>query len=206
MNAMGQVRAMRFAVVMTIGLIAPWSHARSSEAQKATERNVELAVKAVQQPASPRFRSGADVVVVDVSVKARDGRFVPGLSAEEFLILDNKIPQNVAFFSTGEPVPLAVALLIDRSSSMAGPKLKAAKAAALTLVRTLRPHDLVEVMAFNERANRLLPLSADRAAAEEAIGDLSAEGGLDCLKRCLWACGISSVPRALGWPITITRW
>ena len=36
----------------------------------------------------PRFRSGVDVVALDVYVKDRDGRFVPELTAVDFLVLN----------------------------------------------------------------------------------------------------------------------
>ena len=48
----------------------------------------------------PRFRSGVDLVLVDVSVLDRDRRPVRGLSAGDFTILENGLPQKVATFDT----------------------------------------------------------------------------------------------------------
>lgn len=127
-------------------------------------------------PASPRFRSGVDLVALDVCVKGGDGRLIEGLSADDFLIVENNTPQRVTFFSPDERVPLAVALLIDQSQSMYGEKLDRAKLAAVAFIGTLRPADLVEVIAFSARASRLFPLASPENAAEQAIAGLRATG------------------------------
>lgn len=126
--------------------------------------------------ASPRFKSGVDLVALDVCVKGGDGRFIKGLTAGDFLIVENNVPQKIAFFSADERVPLAVALLVDSSSSMYGEKLDQAKLAAMAFIRTLRPADLVEVVAFSRRAVRLFPLAPPGSAAEAAISAVRASG------------------------------
>jgi len=125
---------------------------------------------------SPRFNAAANAVVVDVYVSARDGGPVPVLAAEDFLLLDGNQPQDVVFFSAEERLPLAVALVIDRSGSMARSKIEAAKEAALVFFDILRPGDLVEVIAFNERPVRLYPLGPDHAAARRSFAGLSGDG------------------------------
>lgn len=126
--------------------------------------------------AQPRFRSGVDVVALDVYVKDRDGRFVPELTAGDFLVLDANTPREIQFFTPGGRVPLAVVLMVDRSSSMRGQKMDRAKLAASAFIRTLAPDDLLEIVAFGDRTERPLFFSADRAAAEDAIAGLSPHG------------------------------
>ena len=125
---------------------------------------------------SSRFRSIAHAILVDVCVTARDGGFVPALTAGDFLVLDNDRPQDVMFFAGEEKLPLAVTLLIDRSGSMNGSKLEAAEAAARAFVDTLRPLDLVEVIAFNADASRLFPLGSEHAVARRSLSGLSGQG------------------------------
>jgi VWFA-related protein len=52
--------------------------------------------RATQQPV---FRTGADLVEVDVVVLDKDGHAVRGLTREDFTIADRKKPQNVVTFS-----------------------------------------------------------------------------------------------------------
>lgn len=122
------------------------------------------------------FKSGIDLVPLEVCVKDHEGRYLPALGPEDFLILEDGVPQRIQFFEADGLVPLAVALVIDRSSSMRGPKLDRAKAAAEAFMHELRSDDLVEIITFNERADRRYSLGADRAAARASIADVSAHG------------------------------
>jgi Ca-activated chloride channel family protein len=130
----------------------------------------------IRRASVPRFRSAVDLVGLDVCVKDRAGRFVPGLTARDFLIAEDNVLQRVAFFSSDDRSPLAVTLLIDRSASMTGTRLERATSAGLAFLQSLRSDDLVEVLAFNQRVDRPLPLSGDRIEAERALREITAEG------------------------------
>lgn len=61
---------------------------------------------------------------------------------------------------SGEKIPappLNVCLVLDRSTSMKGEKIDMVKAAAVQLIRNLRPHDIFSVVAFSDRAEVLIP-------------------------------------------------
>jgi hypothetical protein len=47
----------------------------------------------------PLFRTGVNLVTVDVSVLDKDRRPVRGLTADDFTILENGLPQPVAAFT-----------------------------------------------------------------------------------------------------------
>ena len=125
---------------------------------------------------SALFRSRTDLVAVDVSVESHTGEAVPPLTADQFLVFEDNVPQKVTIFSHEGRLPLAVALLVDHSQSMAGDRLERAKAAATRFLRALEPDDLVEILAFNGSSARLYPLGADHAAAEQSIDGISASG------------------------------
>lgn len=88
--------------------------------------------------------------------------------------------------------PLALFLLVDRSNSMGynsrhpavrdGEKLRYAKEAALAVVRQLKDHDLVGVIAFDSHAweiSALRPLRESRSELERLIPKLVENGGTD---------------------------
>ena len=111
----------------------------------------------------PQFKAGVDLVPLDVCVRDASGQFVPNLSAEDFLILENGTPQRVSFLLPSGAVPLNAVLLIDMSHSMYGPKLNRALEAARQFATWLEPGDRLEVVAFNHRTMRLHGFSDDPA-------------------------------------------
>jgi len=127
-------------------------------------------------PASTIFRSRTDLVALDVSIEHQMGHAVPVLTADEFLVLEDNIPQKLTVFAAEGRLPLAVALLMDQSQSMEGERLDRAKAAAAALLHILAPEDLVEILAFNDDTIRLYPLGSDHSAAERATAELFPSG------------------------------
>lgn len=165
MNAVGVVLA-----ALSLGV------AQASTAERQAHPSKGCDGSRILPPGSPdRFAGSVDVVALDVSVEA-DGAFVPGLGPEEFLILDANVPRPVSVFAAEPRTPLAVSLLIDRSRSMGGGRLEAAKTAAAAFLASLGQDDMAEVMAFNERVSRLAPLSADPTLDQGPIQELSADG------------------------------
>ena len=55
--------------------------------------------------------------------------------------------------------PLNVCLVLDRSTSMQGEKMDVVKAAAIQVLRNLRPQDILSVVTFSDRAEVVIPAS-----------------------------------------------
>ena len=76
----------------------------------------------------PAFRSGVDLVSVDVSV-THGLTPVKGLKAENFQLTDNGIPQDVQSVSLDNR-PISVMLVLDTSRSMGAADVKPTRLAA----------------------------------------------------------------------------
>ena len=65
------------------------------------------------------YRLSADVelVVLDVAVVDRKGRYVRGLTKENFVVFDEGRVQSIALFES-EDIPVAVGIIVDSSFSM----------------------------------------------------------------------------------------
>ena len=73
--------------------------------------------------------------------------------------------------------PLSVALVIDRSGSMAGRKLEVARECAAFLVRRLAPGDHLAVVTYDDAVQLIVPLGAlDREAALASIAGIATGG------------------------------
>ena len=80
-------------------------------------------------------------------------------------------------------VPLNICLALDVSTSMKGEKLEKAKETALHLIRKLRPQDIFSVVAFNDRAEVIIPASrqANPVKMENSIRRIETSGGTEML-------------------------
>ena len=133
-------------------------------------------IKAAETDRPQPFKSGVDLVTVDVCVRDAAGHFLPTLSADDFLILENGAAQEVRFIERGDALPLRVLLLIDGSSSMNGRKLGRAREAAAQFAARLSADDKMEIITFNEKASIALAFEDERARAAETLHHISASG------------------------------
>jgi Ca-activated chloride channel family protein len=113
------------------------------------------------------------LVEVYASVTDRAGEPVTGLSEADFTVMEDGQPQEITTFAAGE-FPLAVAVGVDRSFSMAGQKLATAKRATQSFLHLLRPADRSMVVAISNEADVIAPLSNDRASQVKAVAQLDA--------------------------------
>jgi Ca-activated chloride channel family protein len=123
---------------------------------------------AAQEGAVAQFSSQVQLVEVYATVTDAKGEPVTGLKHEDFEIYENNQIQEVATFAAGE-FPLTVALGIDRSWSMAGDKLRLAKQASQSFLRALKPDDRSMVVAINNDAEVVAPLTTDRFNQGRAV-------------------------------------
>ena len=100
-----------------------------------------LAMFSTPLQAQPVFRSGVDLVHLGVTVVAKDGQLVSGLTAEDFVIEEEGREQGVAYFSRGldsdlETMPFHLGVLFDTSGSMAR-DARFSQTAAIRFLRSL---------------------------------------------------------------------
>jgi Ca-activated chloride channel homolog len=80
---------------------------------------------------------------------------LPVITEVQILYLLVDIGANPAFLSERPPINLC--LVIDRSTSMAGPRINRVKAAASAIAEQLRPEDSIAVVAFSDYADVIVP-------------------------------------------------
>jgi len=122
----------------------------------------------------PSFRTGIDVVSLNVTVTDPDGRYVTDLSPEEFDVFEEGIRQEIKYFDRSN-LPIALSLLVDTSASMEE-KLSVAQEAAVGFARRTRPEDLAEVVDFDTRVTVVQEFTNKIGDLERAIRSTSVGG------------------------------
>ena len=125
--------------------------------------------------AGRQFTSGVNVVEVYATVTDKRGQPVNGLEREAFTVRENGEPQSISTFAAGA-FPLSVAIAIDRSFSMAGSRLDAAKSGARLFLGALQPADESMLIAIGSTTDVLAPLSGSRREPLERLNTLDAFG------------------------------
>jgi VWFA-related protein len=118
------------------------------------------------------FRSGIDGVTVVVSVR-NGNKPVSGLTAADFQLTDNGVPQKISSVAA-EKVPLDLTLLLDLSSSVDGPQLQRIKQAVADTADLLRADDRIRLIAISQVLREVVPFQPKSAAI--ALDGLRAEG------------------------------
>jgi VWFA-related protein len=119
-----------------------------------------------------------DLVIFNVTVTDSKGRFVKGLSKEDFRLIEAGHQQSIQFVRP-EDIPATVGLVIDNSGSMRRKRTEVIDA-AMVFARDSNPQDEIFIVNFNERVfmglPRGLPFTSDLNQLSAALGTTRAEG------------------------------
>jgi Ca-activated chloride channel family protein len=114
--------------------------------------------------------------MITVTVTDRDGRYVPGLRREDFVVYEEDMPQAITYFNTGQDEPVSLGLIVDTSGSMLN-KIVSARRALRRFVNTVHPQDEVFLEAFNQHPLLLQDFTDSRALLMQATTQLQPDGG-----------------------------
>jgi len=122
----------------------------------------------------PAIHVNVNLVMLDATVKTKDGQIMADLKKEDFEVREDGAAQQIALFSR-DVLPLNVALVLDLSDSI-GPFLGPLRDAATSTLAALKPEDSVALFTFSTEAELRTPLTHDKAAIAQQIGSFRAGG------------------------------
>lgn len=100
---------------------------------------VPLRAQTAGEQAVQTFRSSADLVSIQTSVRDKRGRPMTGLTSKDFEVRDNGQLRPILSMRSDRRSPVSLAVLVDTSGSMrVGSKMSMARQAFETLLRQLR--------------------------------------------------------------------
>lgn len=136
------------------------------------------------------FRTGVNLINVTATVTDARGRFVGGLTREDFTIYEDGQEVDVTQFSN-ERVPVSLGIALDTSGSMEGRKMDAARSALdRFLFDLLAVDDEIFLYEFNYTPDLLQDWTTDRDRVSRALRSIRPRGGT-----ALYDAVAESVPR-----------
>jgi Ca-activated chloride channel family protein len=126
--------------------------------------------------AAQTFRSAVNLIVLQVTVTDSDGRFVTGLSRDDFSVYEDDAERPIEQFSA-ERVPVSLGILVDISGSMEGRRFADAREALGKLLERFHEDDQIFLGAFNNTFKLLVPWTSDHAALLRSLSGVTPHGG-----------------------------
>jgi VWFA-related protein len=115
-----------------------------------------LSAQLSADPPQLTFRSAADLVTIQASVRDKRGKVVQNLTTADFEVRDNGQLRQILSMRSDRQSPVSVAILVDMSGSMRmGPKIQMARRAFGSVLAQLRPgEDEVALFTFDSRLHQ----------------------------------------------------
>jgi Ca-activated chloride channel family protein len=127
-----------------------------------------------QSQGQSTLRVSVNLVLLDATVKTKDGRIMADLKKDDFEIREDGVPQKMEIFGRDE-LPLEVALVLDLSDSI-GPFMGPLREAATTALGALKPEDQVALFTFATEAELRVPFTTDKSKIAEQFGSFKIGG------------------------------
>ena len=147
---------------------------------------------ATSTPQQSVIRSSARLVQVSVFVQDTKGKPIAGLKKEDFTVLDQGKPQNIAVFSVGVPVPVklnhplpkyvftnrfdlrgqeidSVTIVLFDALNTSGTDQIYVRKQVLRFLQTLKPEDHVAIYALTKELHILHEFTQDTSALVSAV-------------------------------------
>jgi Ca-activated chloride channel family protein len=143
---------------------------------------------AFPRTAQDTLKVTVDLVNVQFSVTDRHGRFIPGLTAQDFKIEEDGRRQEIRNFARENELPLTLALLIDTSPSVR-PVFDEEKFTAVGFLESiLRQKDLALVIGFDREVTMVQDYTDNTNLLRRAIEGLEIGGGTSIYDAIYLAC------------------
>jgi VWFA-related protein len=129
------------------------------------------------EPQGFKFKTGVELVNVTATVTDASGRFVSGLTKDDFRVYDEGQPQPITHFSS-ERVPVSLGIVLDTSGSMDGEKMHAAREALdRFLFQLLDSQDEVFLYRFDNSPELVEGWTNDKRRISDSLGRIQPRGG-----------------------------
>lgn len=142
-------------------------------------RNRKTEPRLVEQTPTPqrpaKFRAEVDQVVLHAAVYDQEIQLVPGLEKQDFLVLEDKVKQELTYFGQ-EDVPTTIGLVLDISGSMRS-KMSMVNEAVKLFLEASHPENELFLIEFDDEIVLEETFTRDVEDIRDAVDNIVPRGG-----------------------------
>ena len=152
----------------------------------AQQQNRQRPVPAPQTAPAPRpspqevgegdtIRVDTELVTLTATVTDSRGRYRADLKQSDFTVYEDGVKQELAYFNTGDRVPVSLGILFDTSGSMID-KIEGVEDAIEHFVKSVAPGDEIFLIRFSDDAELVQDFTDDRRRVLNTVEQLEPRG------------------------------
>lgn len=116
-----------------------------------------------------------NLVSLTATITDKRGRFYADLKQGDFTVYEDGAPQKLAYFNTGDRVPVSLGIIFDTSGSMVD-KIEGVRDAVEHFVKSVAPGDEIFLVRFSDDAELVQDFTDDRHRILRSIENLEPQG------------------------------
>lgn len=128
----------------------------------------------------------SELVSINVTVTDRQGRPLTGLGKSAFSVIDNKVSQEIAFFSDAD-APASIGIVFDHSASMTEEKLSRAREAVSRVLENSHEQDEFFLVGFSSNVRLLVDHTKDAETLVQSLAGVQPKGYTSLYDACYLA-------------------
>jgi Ca-activated chloride channel family protein len=121
------------------------------------------------------IRVDTELVTLTATVTDQRGRYVANLKQSDFAVYEDGVKQDLAYFNTGDRVPVSLGIIFDTSGSMID-KIHGVQDAVEHFVKSVSAGDEIFLIRFSEDAELVQDFTDDRRRILRAVEHLEPHG------------------------------
>lgn len=121
------------------------------------------------------IRIDTELVTLTATVTDSRGRYLANLKQADFTVYENGVKQELAYFNTGDRVPVSLGIIFDTSGSMID-KIHGVQDAVEHFVKSVSAGDEIFLIRFSEDAELVQDFTDDRRRILRAVEHLEPQG------------------------------
>ena len=171
-------------LVLAIWVLSPVPVVRGQNNAPTPTRSTTASPNPTPPPAPPPKKAGDDEEVIRVetelvtltaTVTDENGRYRAGLKQGDFTVYEDGARQELAYFNTGDRVPVSLGIVFDTSGSMED-KIEGVRDAVEHFVKSVAPGDEIFLVRFSDDAQLVQDFTDDKRRILRAVQSLEPRG------------------------------